>query len=60
MNNDYEKIPIKNDDPSRYAHLTPAQKWRQAVKLREMAWNLKSACIRQNHQNVRDTGSCFE
>ena len=47
--NQQYQIPVKSNDPSRYAHLTPAQKWEQAVKLREMAWSLKKAAIKQSH-----------
>jgi hypothetical protein len=36
-------------EKSRYKHLSPAQKWAQAVKLRETAWNLKIAIVQQNH-----------
>ncbi|MFP4014955.1 MAG: hypothetical protein ACLFVQ_12785 [Chitinispirillaceae bacterium] len=49
-----EQAKIKNSDSSRYAHLTPAQKWAEAVKLRELAWNLKKAYIRQTHPNWSD------
>jgi hypothetical protein len=29
--------------------LTPAQKWAEVVKLREMAWSLKRAAVRRAH-----------
>jgi hypothetical protein len=44
-----EKVVLKEDNPSRYAHMTPAQKWAEAVKLREMAWALKTAAIKKAH-----------
>ena len=28
---------------------TPAQKWQQAVKLRELAWNMKYAFVKSNN-----------
>jgi hypothetical protein len=28
---------------------TPAQKWEQAVKLRQLAWDMKFAFVRSNH-----------
>lgn len=49
-----EQIKIKKCDSSRYAHLTPAQKWAEAVKLRQLAWNLKIAYIRQTHPDWSD------
>jgi len=43
------KINNQYNPSDRYRHMTPAQKWREAVKLREMAWNLKYAAIRNSH-----------
>jgi len=39
----------KKSNSSRYAGFTPAQKWEAVVKLREMAWELKTAMVRSNH-----------
>jgi hypothetical protein len=39
----------KKSHSSRYTGFTPAQKWEEAVKLREMAWELKTAMVRSNH-----------
>ncbi|MFP4164995.1 MAG: hypothetical protein ACLFQB_13890 [Chitinispirillaceae bacterium] len=44
----------ETENVSRYAHLTPAQKWAEAVKLRELAWKLKRAYIKQNHPDLSD------
>lgn len=46
--------PEKSDQastppPYRYAGFTPAQKWQEAVKLRKMAWDLKTAMVKSNH-----------
>ena len=49
-----DHITIKGSDSLRYAHFTPAQKWAEAVKLREMAWNLKRAYLKQNHPDWND------
>jgi hypothetical protein len=40
-------VAIKDDTPSRYTHMTPAQKWAEVVKLRDMAWVLKTAAIQK-------------
>lgn len=32
-----------------YAAMTPAQRWEQAVKLRQNAWALKAAGLRMQH-----------
>jgi hypothetical protein len=41
------KHPIKR-------YRSPAQKWAEAVKLRELAWNLKYAFIKQSHPQWND------
>ena len=38
--------------PARYR--SPAQKWAEAVKLRELAWNLKWAYTKQAHPEWND------
>jgi hypothetical protein len=55
MNNDQKKeFKIPHVEPSRYRDFTPAQKWAEVVKLREMAWELKRAMIRQSHPDWSD------
>ena len=50
MNNMKKKIRLENTGNfNRYRNMTPAQKWAEVVKLREMAWNLKCAAIRDSH-----------
>lgn len=55
-----EKLHHKKLTCSRYTGFTPAQKWEEAVKLRELAWELKTAMVRSNHpdwspEQVHDT-----
>jgi hypothetical protein len=38
----------------RKRYRSPAQKWEEAVKLRELAWNLKWASIKQSHPQWSD------
>jgi len=49
-----EEIRPKQPQPNRYAGFTPAQKWAEAVKLRQMAWDLKTAYIRHIHPEWSD------
>lgn len=37
-----------------YLNLTPAQKWEQVILLRETAWKLKAAAVRQKHPEWDD------
>jgi hypothetical protein len=32
-----------------YRFMTPLQRWEQAVKLREMAWAIRLACLKKKH-----------
>ncbi|NLG17983.1 MAG: hypothetical protein GX556_11690 [Fibrobacter sp.] len=40
---------MKNDDLSRFASMTPAQKWETAKSLRDLAWKLKLTAVRHEH-----------
>ncbi len=39
---------------SRYRGFTPARKWAEAVKLRDMAWKLKRSALRHEHPDWSD------
>ncbi len=32
-----------------YSQMTPLMKWNEFIRLREMAWHLKTASVRQQH-----------
>lgn len=48
------KEAVLNASQLRYQNLTPAQKWSEVEKMRQMAWNLKKAMIRQTHPHWSD------
>ena len=40
---------VKSDLTAPTISLSPAQKWAEVVKLRDMAWNLKRAAVKRAH-----------
>jgi len=52
--NDLTNNNSKQFAPYRYAGFTPAQKWEEVVKMRKMAWNLKTAMVKCNHPDWSD------
>jgi len=48
--------PISSDEIQQniYAKMTPAQKWQEALRLREMAWLMKGAFLKEQNPTWSD------